>query len=253
MDFFDKLDSSKGGFIFLSHSHEDIKKVREIRNSLEERGFEPLCFYLKCLDDDSEIEDLIKREIDAREWFVFVNSENSRKSKWVTLEREYITKNNSKKIITVNIDDEKDVLKAVNKLTSNLRVYLAYSHKDIELAKKLRAQLEKKDFIVFDDTDIPQNESYAETVASAIYEAAESGLVIALLTKNASESRMLMSELSLVYESDGNLLIIKTDDAELSPAYYFMTGQFVNFCTSASPDNNEIASIVEKIEDYVIK
>ena len=138
MDFFDKLDSSKGGFIFLSHSHEDIKKVREIRNSLEERGFEPLCFYLKCLDDDSEIEDLIKREIDAREWFVFVNSENSRKSKWVTLEREYITKNNSKKIITVNIDDEKDVLKAVNKLTSNLRVYLAYSHKDIELAKKIK-------------------------------------------------------------------------------------------------------------------
>ena len=64
---------------------------------------------------------------------------------------------------------------------------------------------------------------------------------------------MLMSELSLVYESDGNLLIIKTDDAELSPAYYFMTSKFVHFYTSASPDNNEIASIVEKIEDYVMK
>ena len=67
MGIFDQLQKSKGGYIFLSHSHEDIEKVREIRNSLEQDGFEPLCFYLKCLSDDSEIEDLIKREIDARE------------------------------------------------------------------------------------------------------------------------------------------------------------------------------------------
>ena len=87
MGFFNKkkIDNNiQGGYIFLSHSREDIEKVREIRNSLEEEGFEPLCFYLKCLTDDSEIEDLIKREIDAREWFVFANSENSRKSRWVT-------------------------------------------------------------------------------------------------------------------------------------------------------------------------
>lgn len=98
ISFFGKLKKNgKGGYIFLSHSHDDITKVRQIRNTLEENGFEPLCFYLKCLNDDSEIEDLIKREIDAREWFVFVNSENSRKSKWVTLEREYISKNQPQK------------------------------------------------------------------------------------------------------------------------------------------------------------
>ena len=75
MNFFDKFKkSNKGGYIFLSHSHDDIDKVRKIRNHLEKDGFEPLCFYLKCLEDDSEIEDLIKREIDAREWFVFINS-----------------------------------------------------------------------------------------------------------------------------------------------------------------------------------
>ena len=104
MSFFDKLKKAKGGYIFLSHSHDDIEKVREIRNSLEKNGFEPLCFYLKCLDDDSEIEDLIKREIDAREWFVFVNSENSRRSKWVTLEREYIERTNKKKSKSNDLD-----------------------------------------------------------------------------------------------------------------------------------------------------
>ena len=54
MGFFNKkkIDNNiQGGYIFLSHSREDIEKVREI---------------------------------DAREWFVFANSENSRKSRWVT-------------------------------------------------------------------------------------------------------------------------------------------------------------------------
>lgn len=31
----DSLDKRKGGYIFLSHSHDDIVKAREIRNSLE--------------------------------------------------------------------------------------------------------------------------------------------------------------------------------------------------------------------------
>ena len=74
MGFFDKLNKTNGGYIFISHSHNDIEKVRKIRNLLEKDGFEPLCFYLKCLSNANEIEDLIKREIDAREWFIFVNS-----------------------------------------------------------------------------------------------------------------------------------------------------------------------------------
>ena len=89
MDFIEQIKNSEGGYIFISHSHKDIKKVRKIRNKLEDNGFEPLCFYLKCMNDDTEIEDLIKREIDAREWFLFVDSKNSRESKWVSLERDY--------------------------------------------------------------------------------------------------------------------------------------------------------------------
>lgn len=55
-----------GGWIFISHSHLDIDIVRRIRNKLEDRGFEPLMFFLKCLNDDNEIESLIKREINER-------------------------------------------------------------------------------------------------------------------------------------------------------------------------------------------
>lgn len=47
MSVFDELkERGKGGCIFVLHSHDDIKKVRKVRNLLEEEGFEPLCFYL---------------------------------------------------------------------------------------------------------------------------------------------------------------------------------------------------------------
>ena len=71
----EKRMQKDGGWIFISHSHLDIELVRKIRNELEAKGFEPLLFYLKCLNDDSEIEDLIKREINEREWFIYVDSE----------------------------------------------------------------------------------------------------------------------------------------------------------------------------------
>ena len=50
-------EEANGGFLFISHSHKDLKKVRQLRNNLEEAGYEPLCFYLKCLDDSDELED----------------------------------------------------------------------------------------------------------------------------------------------------------------------------------------------------
>ena len=58
--------------IFLSHSHKDLEKVRKLREILESLDYEPLIFFLKCLDDSNEeLEDFIKREIDARNLFIY--------------------------------------------------------------------------------------------------------------------------------------------------------------------------------------
>ncbi len=94
---------------FISHSHLDIEKVRIVRDVIEEIFFyEPILFFLKCLSDDNEITDLIKREIDARIWFVYCDSKNARKSPYVRNELDYIQKlidiGYSKKLITVDLD-----------------------------------------------------------------------------------------------------------------------------------------------------
>ena len=64
----------------------------------------PLAFHLKCLKTDTvegrqELEGLIKREIDSRDWFVFCESDAAKKSQYVNMEKEYIIKSGKKKIL----------------------------------------------------------------------------------------------------------------------------------------------------------
>ena len=254
MGFFEKLNKTKGGYIFLSHSHEDIVKVREIRNRLEMDGFEPLCFYLKCLDDDSEIEDLIKREIDAREWFVFVNSENSRKSRWVTLEREYIAKTNSKKVITVDLNDDQSVTDAIHKIAHNLRVFMSYSHRDEALAKRIKRSLKDKDYLVFTaQEDIPAGAEYASTIANAIVEASRDGCVIALITADSMKSEWVKRELVLADNQGGNIIPILVGDIELDGVFQFLLYNAPTYALSANPTDEEIGDMIEQIGQNILK
>ena len=253
MDFFDKLDKSKGGYIFLSHSHADIEKVRILRNALEEKGFEPLCFYLKCLNDDSEIEDLIKREIDAREWFVFANSENSRKSRWVTLEREYISRTDKKKIIPIDINDENSILKATEKIIRNLRLFISASSHDKPLVCKIKNRLQAKDYQVFFGADsIPAGSNYSQVVFNALVEASHDGGVLALITESATKSEWIMRELELAASEKGNIIPVMVGDAKLSPAMEFLLRTYQLYHLSEQPTDDEIDEMIDRIGNAIV-
>ena len=254
MGFFDKLKKSKGGYIFLSHSHDDIEKVRQIRNSLEKGGFEPLCFYLKCLDDDSEIEDLIKREIDAREWFVFVNSENSRKSKWVTLEREYITKTDSKKIITIDLDNKQSIAEAIHKISHNLRVFISYSAKDETLARRIKNRFQAKDYLVFFAPDsIPAGTDFTTVIADAIVDASKDGAVIALITPESLQSQWVKREIMFASHEGGNIIPVIVGNVKLDGILRFelMTRQMYNL--SDNPTDDEIDEMIDQVGRAILK
>ncbi len=254
MGFFDKLKKSKGGYIFLSHSHDDILKVREIRNDLEKQGFEPLCFYLKCLEDEKEIADLIKREIDAREWFLFVNSENSRKSKWVTLEREYITKTDKKKIITVDLDDEAAVKETVNKIIHSLRVFVSYASADEKLARRIKNKLEEKDYLVFFAPDsVPEGMYFEEVVAKAIRLASAEGCVLALLTENSVKSRWVMREIENAIYQGGKIFPVILGDIKLSPALNFYLSNVSFYHLPQNPDEEDIDRLVDTLGNIILK
>ena len=253
MGIFDKLDKSKGGYIFLSHSHDDIKEVREIRNSLEQNGFEPLCFYLKCLTDEDEIEDLIKREIDAREWFIFVDSDNSRKSRWVTLERSYITKTDSKKIITVNLNDRQAVADALNTITHNLRVFPSYSHKDDALARRIKDKLIERDYLVFFAPEsIPDRTDFVQVIADALIEASKEGCVIALLSPNSLDSVWVKEELFFALEKQGNVIPVMIGDFELPAWLRMVLYKHQWYHLPEQPSDEELDRLIDTIGQAIL-
>jgi hypothetical protein len=247
MDFFSKLPSEGGGYLFLSHSHADIVKVRAIRNRLEEDGFDPLCFYLKCLDDDSEIEGLIKREIDAREWFLFLNSENSRRSKWVRMEREYIASIPQKKVLTIDLDDPTSVERTLCKIRRNLRVFLAYSRRDGGLAECFLERLEAHDYMVFDSARLADGIDMSLTAESAISAAAEDGCVILLLTETSVRSASVKQEVILALRRGGNVIPIVVGDLPHDRDWEVLLTHIRPYRLPLAPTKKDIDGVVGEI------
>lgn len=247
-----EFDRIQKGYVFISHSHNDIDKVRKIRNFLEEEGFEPLCFYLKCLNDDSEIEELIKREIDAREWFVFVDSENSRKSKWVQLEREYIRKTDKKKIITLEIDNPDSCNKTVDKILHNLRVCVVSSGRDYQVSARFQSALEKKDYLVFGSRNFNGEQNFWQQTKRAVVKAAKEGLVIALLSEASMKSAYISWEILTALKKGGNVIPVLLGDAELSEEYAPLLSNREIYRLSYSPTDEEITDVIDQIGKGIV-
>ena len=141
--------SQTTGWVFISHSHLDIEIVRKIRNMLEAMGFNPLTFYLKCLTDDDEVADLIKREIKERDWFVFVNSDNSRASRWVRSERDYIEEIGGKNVFVINADaGDEQIAAELEAMTSQMQITLVSLEEDAAYREALENLLLSHDYIV---------------------------------------------------------------------------------------------------------
>ncbi len=241
-----------GGWTFISHSHKDIDKVRIIRNELENRGFEPLIFYLKCLNDDDEIEDLIKREIEERTWFIYVESENSRNSKWVQTEREYIKTLEGKKVFTIDISkDINEQLLKIEQITKQMKVYIPYSSKDIDIYNKVKCKLLEKDMLVL--TNKPNlNNEYYESAWINIFESCQDGFVLLILSENCINNKYIMSEIDLTNAMGGKIIAINIGGIQLGPLYDFMLQNSTIINVSKEITDSELDKIINTIMDVVI-
>lgn len=116
--------NTSNAWVFISHSNKDFEKVRLIRNKLEALGYKPLLFYLKCLEEDAEIFELIKREIAVRDRFILCESTHTQESEWVQKEIEYI-KSLHRPLEIINIEeDEKTIEKQIHEFDRNSSLYI---------------------------------------------------------------------------------------------------------------------------------
>lgn len=194
----DQNENVEGAWIFVSHSNKDWRSVKEVRDYLENKGHKPLLFYLKCLEDATEINDLILREIDARNWFILCESENSRNSPWVQTEIDYIKQLDNKVFESINLDDPNGLqgqFYKLDRLSKRISVYLSYSHKDMDIARIFVDTFKDNDFTVYEPQEIKPGEKFVRQYKEAINDAVKNGFFIMLMTRNSLKSPRVKNEI----------------------------------------------------------
>ena len=196
-------------YIFVSHSHADLDKVRLIRNYLESLGAEPILFFLKSKTDEDEIMQLIKDEIDARAWFIYCHSRNAESSTWCQDELKHVKKTH-KENITIDIDfclDENNELNAITKEKLNIvvngfrelqRIYISASHKDQQYVEIIYHVLTHYGISVFEAShDLRAFGSWEASINQAID---ESKYLLLLISENSANSSYVKEEIKRAKE-----------------------------------------------------
>ena len=251
----------KNAWVFVSHSNKDFRSIIRIRNKLESREYKPLLFFLKCLDDDTEIFELIKREIQARDRFILCDSQNARKSFWVQKEIEYIQSLNRPYEI-VDIDaTESEIDAALDRYDRRTTVYIWSTETCFnqivarELANKsFRVSLLPIDFFESDAAKHPITNGYVLLLISrALSEKETDAISISAkrvcdytypiaISKEAFANGALFKELQAYDGIHTQFYLLKTDDSN-NPAIRFF-----------SSDAERAHSIVEdflQLDSYV--
>lgn len=232
------------GWLFLSHSTKDYELVRQVRNTLEEHGFRPIMFFLKCLTDRDELDDLIYREIEARRWFVFLDSENSRASKWAQDELAYAE---ALKKTIFTIDASRDYLPQLSKIIRQTSVFLSYSHRDMEIAAQIRDALVANDFQVWWDIPISPGTRWQNPIEHLIETA---GFCLLLITQNSLESKYITLEIECALYKERPVIPVLIGDVQLPPDMHLLLSPFQFERLSSTPTPSELSSLIDNIIQY---
>lgn len=184
-------------FVFLSHSHKDYEKVRVVRDLLENEGFRPLMFFLKCLEKEEYSEltkTLIKEEIDSRQRFILCDSKNAKGSNWVQFEVEHIKEIN-RPYEVVNLDwPTERIEESIQRFKTRSTVYLSYPRSLRPLAESVNEKLKMHDFKVFYDYE--HISEGVETIVINLREACRKGYVLFFIDKRTLISEFQKRELA---------------------------------------------------------
>jgi hypothetical protein len=250
----EKMLQGKGGYVFVSHSHLDIQGVRKIRNFLEKEGMEPILFYLRCMEggDEQKLETLKKLifdEIDAREFFLYVNSENAVASKWVQEELEYIRATRPQRMISIDLNENDGKIEnKLSRLIRGMRVFISASARDRELANRLTNTLNAHDFRVYDaDASLSVGELWSNSLSRNFESLAEEGCVIALLTGSSLKSQFVRYELQVAVEKNVPILpvLVGETSAILCMEELPMLRNFQLLMVSEVPTDEELEQVAQ--------
>ena len=167
----------------------------------------PLMFFLKCLDSDPEIFELLKREIDVRPRFFLCESENSKTSAWVQREVEYILSKN-RQYITVDLQDIDSFDEKIQEMKSRSQIFLSCSRRDTDVGKVVGEALQKRGFNVYgvrNDAAI-SGEDFSKYIKHKISEVCKNGYFIPIITDSYLQNLFTQTELTEAIKKEGHIV-----------------------------------------------
>lgn len=238
-------------WVFLSHSNKDYDRVKEVRNMLESMSFRPIMFYLLCLSDNDEVDNLIKREIDARTRFIYCDSENARESKWVRTELEYI-KSQERRFQTIDLSLPNDqILQLLKEFKDQINVFISYPRKYYDLVRVLHHRLSLYDLFVFVDMISIRDGIFEAQINDAINNVAnnEGGMFIFIYDEKISDYQI--SELDNAIKKECKIYAFNIGEKP-NPTIDEMLSQ-INACkfnSSTDPVDDIMKVVLDKAFDH---
>jgi hypothetical protein len=202
------------------------------------------------LHDDTEegkkeLSDLIIREIDSREWFVFCESPDASKSEYVQMEKDHILKTGKVNIWSVDMSKPIDeILALIRDICRQIKVFVSYAHRDRELSMRLVNALSDKDFDVWTDGDMTTGMPWMDQINNAINEAAQYGFILALITDNYLNSSNCRAETLAAIDKHAIVIPLVFGDTNIPDEL----ANYQYYRIPSVPSDDDIYLIVELIE-----
>jgi hypothetical protein len=185
--------------------------VRRVRNYLEEKGASPLLFHLLALTEPEEFWPIIEKEIAARNFFLYCESEAAAMSEWVRRERAIVAAVAQTKLIrpgTIRVDLPELDFGALDAFLAKTRVFPSYAHRDRDQVRPFLQALEHAGFQVFTEMSIKLGEAFAGRIREELELAARDGWVLVFLSASSLNSVWVQAEISMAHQLGAKLIPI---------------------------------------------
>lgn len=213
--------SNYHAWIFISHASDDIAQVRQVRNYLEAKGASPLLFHLLALKEPEEFWPIIEKEIEARNFFLYCDSETAALREWVRRERawvEAVARKKPVRIGSIRVDRAELNIGHLDLFLAKTRVFPSFSRQDHEKVRPFLQALEEAGFQVFDEeTGLVLGDDWRAQIKEEIKLVARDGWVIAFLSAFSLKSPWVQVEIDMVQSLGAKFIPVAIERVEAPP------------------------------------
>jgi TIR domain len=209
-------------WIFVSHASDDLIQVRKVRNYLEEKGASPILFHLLALKEPEQFWPVIEKEIEARNFFLYCESEIARMREWVQRERaavEAVAKVRPVRIGVIRVDGPQLELAELDAFLATIRVFPSFSPGDSEQVRPYLDALEKAGFQVFDPLSLVGSADLRE-IKSELELAARDGWIVVFLSHGSVRSPWVRSELAAAQTLGARFIAVAIEPKVTTPGLF---------------------------------